>query len=88
MPRLADDSSRSPRATKMPADDSRAPRWVLLAGLALIALQLLTFDVMVERHARDARAQAAQYVAVTLQQPQLQTLQPAAPNRPLLMAGN
>ena len=55
-----DDEARD-AAARQPA------RWAIVAGMALIGLQLLTFDVVLERHARRAQAQAASYVAVTLQ---------------------
>ncbi len=44
----------------------RPLRWAVLGGVAVIALQLLVFDVVLERHARQAQAQAASYVSVTL----------------------
>jgi len=71
----------------MPADGVCSPLWLMLAGLALIALQLLAFDRLVERHVHDARAQAARYVTVTLQQPA--SAQPAqASGERMLVAGN
>lgn len=61
-------------------------RWIVVSGVALIALQLLTLDVVLERHARTAQAQAANYVTVTLQPPVQQAA--AADAQPLLLAGN
>lgn len=61
-------------------------RWMVVAGMALIALQLLTLQAVLQRHARAAQAQAANYVTVTLQPPVQQAA--AAGAQPLLLAGN
>ncbi|AVP58355.1 hypothetical protein [Pulveribacter suum] len=72
--------------SSLQASSSGPSRWAVVAGLALIALQLLTLDVVLERHARSAEAQASNYVAVTLQPPVQRTAAVAA--QPLLLAGN
>ena len=65
-------------------------RWAVIAGVALIGLQLLTLDVVLERHARRAQAQAASYVAVTLAPRPDAVAQAggAAAPQHLLLAGN
>ena len=54
---------------------SRMATWAVLAGVAVIALQLLTFDMVMERHVREAEAQAAKYVTTTLQPRDVSALQ-------------
>ncbi|PWW48875.1 hypothetical protein [Melaminivora alkalimesophila] len=50
-----------------PPSGARVAAWLAAAGLVVIVVQLLAFDRLLERHVRDARLQAAQYVTTTLQ---------------------
>lgn len=68
------------------AGSPRLPRWALLGGAAVIAVQLLAFDMVVERHARHAQERASNHVTVTLQQPHRGADADRA--QPLLLAGN
>ncbi len=68
-------------------DAPRLPRWALLGGAAVIAVQLLAFDMVVERHARHAQERASSYVTVTLQQPH-RGAEDGDRAQPLLLAGN
>ncbi|GEM_PF-3766327 len=82
-------SSPSPRFhEEREAGNSRFTRWALVVGLAIIALQLFAFDRVVEQHARQAQARAADYVTVTLQRHVDDAQVHAAAPSTLLVAGN